>query len=150
MKTIVTLLGIIAIVALWYDARSQRSALAETQSQLVRVTQERDAMRQGQRPLQQPIPPTPWGIPRTITTLNGQVFANATILRVYADGAVTINFGPTAIKLPNGSLNAATMRDILAAQPSTPKTKTVKPTAEPTRSGSGPPVSSLGRVGLDS
>jgi len=60
--------------------------------------------------------PLPWIIPRTITTTDGRVYQNVTILGLSPDGGVTINYGPNAIKLTNGSLDAKTVQDIVAAQ----------------------------------
>ena len=141
MKSILILLTIIFIAALGFDDYLKHSSLAEMQLQLLRVTQECDAIRQERIPVQQPINSTPWEIPRTITTRNGQVFRSATILKVLPDGGVVINYGQNAIKIPNGSLDEKTIQEILAAKPIPEREKQI---AEPIRRN---PLDSMSRIG---
>ena len=69
-------------------------------------------------PAPTPAYPQSWQIPRTITTLNGQVFQNVTIRSLSSDGGVIINHGPNAIKLPSGMVPAREMGIIVKTAPS--------------------------------
>lgn len=144
---ILLLLCVIAIAALAFDNHSQRSLLAASRSDLQQITKDFEATQPKHGPRQSPLPMA-WGIPRTITTTNGQVFPDVTIRGLAADGGVIINLGPNAIKVPNGSLNAKTMQEILASQPPQPKAQIIRPQVETYQYDPGPPaVSRMQRIG---